>query len=128
MPTHHAVEETDIPERHSVQGVPNTGNTDVNLGLSPYFQARLHLLGAADGQGFQLGTSVTYKFVGFEGDPGEAEFAVSSQYRRSNYEVGIQAVIGKDFATTSADGELHAYALYRPLPQLGVGGAGQVRV
>lgn len=58
---------------------PTTNQTDFNLGLSPYFQARLHLYGNADGRGFQLGTSVTYKFVGFEGDPGEAELGVSAR-------------------------------------------------
>ncbi|HEX3342939.1 MAG TPA: hypothetical protein VHS09_00150, partial [Polyangiaceae bacterium] len=106
---------------------PDTGNTDFNLGLSPYFQARLHLVGRADGQGLQLGTSATYKFVGFEGDPGEVELAVSAQYRQRRFEVGLQGVVGKDFATTDADGEVHAYALYRVIPQLGIGGAGQVR-
>ena len=107
---------------------PNTGNTDFNLGLSPYAQARYHILGAVDGTGFQLGTSATYKFVGFEGDPGEIEWAVSTQYRRTRFEIGLQAVLGKDFATTSADGEVHAYALYRVIPQLGLGAAGQARL
>ena len=106
---------------------PNTGNNDFNLGLSPYFQARFHILGSADGQGFQLGTSATYKFVGFEGDPGEMEVGLSAQYRQRRFELGLQGVVGKDFATTSADGEVHAYALYRVIPQLGIGGAGQVR-
>jgi hypothetical protein len=106
---------------------PNTGNSDFNLGLSPYFQARFHIFGRTDGQGFQLGTSATYKFVGFEGDPGEMELAVSAQYRQRRFELGLQGVVGKDFATTDADGEVHAYALYRVIPQLGIGGAGQVR-
>jgi hypothetical protein len=106
----------------------NTGSTDFNLGLSPYFQGRFHILGAPDGMGFQLGTSVTYKFVGFEGDAGEMEFAVSSQYRHRRFEVGLQGVIGKDFATTAADGEMHAYAIYRVIPKLGLGAAGQVRI
>jgi hypothetical protein len=104
-----------------------SGQKDFNLGLSPFFQARLHLLGDASGQGFQLGTSVTYKFVGFEGDPGEMELAVSAQYRARAFEAGLQGVIGKDFATTDADGEVHAYALYRVIPQLGIGAAGQLR-
>jgi hypothetical protein len=106
---------------------PNTGSTDFNLGISPFFQGRFHILGDADGQGFQLGTSLTYKFVGFEGDPGEMELALSAQYRRRQFEVGLQGVIGKDFATTDADGEIHAYALYRVIPQLGIGAAGQLR-
>jgi len=106
---------------------PNTGNTDFNLGLSPYLQARFHIAGSADGQGFQLGTSATYKFVGFEGDPGEMEVGLSAQYRQRRFELGLQGVVGKDFATTDADGEVHAYALYRVIPQLGIGGAGQVR-
>jgi hypothetical protein len=59
---------------------PSTNQTDFNLGISPFFQARFHILGSADGQGFQLGTSATYKFVGFEGDPGEMELALSAQY------------------------------------------------
>jgi hypothetical protein len=105
----------------------NTGNTDFNLGISPFAQARLHLVGSADGRGFQLGSSVTYKFVGFEGDPGEMEFALSAQYRQSVFEVGLQGVFGKDFATTDADAEVHVYALYRVIPQLGVGVAGQLR-
>jgi hypothetical protein len=106
---------------------PNTGNTDFNLGISPYFQARFHVLGDSNGQGFQLGTSATYKFVGFEGDPGETELALSAQYRRTRYELGLQAVIGKDFGSTDADAEVHTYALYRVIPQLGLGAAGQAR-
>lgn len=106
---------------------PNTNQTDFNLGISPFFQARYHILGSADGQGLQLGTSLTYKFVGFEGDPGEMELAVSAQYRMRQFEAGLQGVIGKDFATTDADGEVHAYLLYRIIPQLGVGAAGQLR-
>ena len=102
--------------------------TPISGGISPYVQLRSHLLGAADGQGFQLGTSVTYKFVGFQGDPGEMEFAFSGQYRRSRYELGLQGVIGKDFATTDADGEVHAYAIYRVIPELGLGVATQVRI
>jgi len=66
--------------------------------------------------------------VGFQGDPGEMEFAISGQYRRRNFEVGLQGVIGKDFATTDADSEIHAYALYRFIPQLGLGAASQVRL
>jgi hypothetical protein len=101
--------------------------TPASEGLSPYFQARYHLLGADNGRGFQMGTSLTYKFVGFQGDPGELELALSSQYRETHYEVGLQAVVGKDLASEDADGELHAYALYRVIPQLGLGGAAQVR-
>ncbi len=56
-----------------------TGKTDFNLGISPYFQGRYHILGNANGRGWQLGTSLTYKFVGFEGDPGELEMAASFQ-------------------------------------------------
>jgi hypothetical protein len=106
----------------------DTGRTEFNLGLSPYAQVRLHLFGDKDGYGFQLGTSVTYKFVGFEGDPGEAELALSAQYRTPKAEVGLQAVGGKDFASPDGDVEAHAYALYRVLPQLGIGAAGQVRI
>jgi len=101
--------------------------TPISGGLSPYLQVRYHLYGAPDGQGFLLGTSLTYKFVGFQGDPGEMEWAVSAQFRRPRYEVGLQSVLGKDFATTDADLEAHAYALYRIIPQLGVGAAGQLR-
>lgn len=107
--------------------VTAAGQTDFNLGLSPYFQARYHVLGDADGMGTQLGAAVTYKFVGFEGDPGEMEFAFSAQYRRPRWEAGLQGVAGKDFATTDTDAELHAYGLYRVIPQLGIGAAGQVR-
>jgi hypothetical protein len=111
-----------------VGGDVNTaGHKDFNLGLSPFFQARLHIWGDSSGKGFQLGTSATYKFVGFEGDPGEIELAVSGQYRADRFEAGLQAVIGKDFATTDADAEAHAYALVRVIPQLGLGVAGQVR-
>ena len=106
---------------------PDTGSKEFNLGLSPFFQARFHILGDKSGMGFQLGTSATYKFVGFEGDPGEMEFAVSAQYRRSKWEAGLQGVVGKDFASTDADAEIHAYALYRVIPQLGIGAAGQIR-
>jgi hypothetical protein len=53
---------------------------------------------------------------------------MSAQYRRERYELGLQAVFGKDFATTDADAELHAYALYRLIPVLGVGAAGQARL
>jgi hypothetical protein len=106
---------------------PGTGRTDVSLGLSPYFQGRFHILGDSDGRGFQLGTSATYKLVGFAGDPGEAELALSAQYRMARYELGLQAVLGKDFGSADADAEAHAYALYRVIPQLGVGAAGQAR-
>jgi hypothetical protein len=71
---------------------------------------------------------VTYKFVGFEGDPGEMELALSAQYRMPRYEAGIQAVAGKDFGSTDADVEGHLYALYRVIPQFGLGAAGQMRV
>ncbi len=79
-----------------------SGQKDFNLGLSPYVQARFHILGDRSGRDFQLGTSLTYKFVGFEGDPGEVEWALSAQYRRPSWEAGLQAVMGKDFATTDA--------------------------
>jgi hypothetical protein len=101
--------------------------TPISGGLSPYVQARYAIVGGRSGRGFLLGTSLTYKFVGFHGDPGEMEWAVSAQYRRERYEAGVQAVLGKDFATTDADAELHAYALYRLVPVLGVGAAGQAR-
>lgn len=108
---------------------PNTGATDFNLGLSPYAQARIHLYGDANGRGLQLGTAAIYKFVGFEGDPGEMELAVSAQYRQRMYELGLQGNVGQDFGdSNNHDGEVHAYALVRPIPQLGLGGAGQVRV
>jgi hypothetical protein len=102
--------------------------TPVSGGISPYLQVRYHIVGDTDGRGFQLGTSLTYKFVGFQGDPGEMELAFSGQYRRRFYELGLQAVVGKDFATTDADSEVHAYALVRPIPQLGLGAATQIRV
>jgi hypothetical protein len=102
--------------------------TPVSGGISPYAQARYQILGDRDGRGYLLGTSLTYKFVGFQGDPGEIEFAVSNQYRERRFEIGLQGVIGKDFATTDADAELHVYALYRVIPQLGLGGAGQIRM
>ncbi len=108
---------------------PSTGATDFSLGLSPYAQARLHVYGDADGRGLQLGTGVVYKFVGFAGDPGEIELALSAQYRQAFYELGLQGAIGQDFGdSNNHDGEVHAYALVRPIPQLGLGGAGQVRV
>jgi hypothetical protein len=96
-------------------------------GLSPYFQLRYHILGDKAGQGWQLGASATYKFVGFQGDPGEMELAVSTQYRQRFFEVGLQAVIGKDFATTDADAEFHTYVVGRPIPELALGGAFQGR-
>lgn len=111
----------------------DTGN--LAGGISPYFQLRFHIIGDTTGRGFQLGSSVTYKFVGFgssqgvEGqDPGEMEFAVSAQYRQRLYEVGLQGVIGKDFDTTDADGEVHAYAVVRAIPQLALGAATQLRI
>jgi hypothetical protein len=105
----------------------DTSPTPASEGLSPYFQARYHIFGADSGRGFQMGTSLTYKFVGFQGDPGEMELAISTQYRQLHYELGLQAVVGKDFGSADADTELHAYALYRVVPQLGLGGAAQVR-
>jgi hypothetical protein len=118
-----------------VGGDPNTLPNFAG-GLSPYFQLRFNILGNDDGRGFLLGTSATYKFVGFgtngsaqpSQDPGEMEWAVSAQYRHRYFEVGLQGVIGKDFATTDADSEFHAYAVYRPVPQLAVGAATQVRI
>ncbi len=108
---------------------PTSGATDFNLGISPYLQARLQLLGAPDGRGFQLGVSTLYKFVGFEGDPGEIEAAVSAQYRARRWELGLQGALGQDFGDpNNHDGEVHAYALVRPVPQLGLGAAGQVRI
>jgi hypothetical protein len=98
-----------------------------SAGISPYLQVRYHILGDPNGQGFGLGTSVTYKFVGFQGDPGEMELAFSGQYRQHNFEVGLEGVVGKDFATTDADAEGHAYAVYRVIPQLALGVAAQVR-
>ena len=109
--------------------VSATGKTDFNLGISPYVQGRYHILGDVDGRGWQLGTSLTYKFVGFEGDPGELELAASLQYRRLQYEFGVQAVFGQDFEDAGDhDGEFHAYAVARPIPELALGAAGQVRV
>jgi hypothetical protein len=105
----------------------DTSPTPVSEGISPFLQARYWILGSREGTGFQVGTSVMYKFVGFRGDPGEMELALSSQYRQKRYEVGLQAVVGKDFGSTDADTEVHAYALYRVVPQLGLGGAGQAR-
>jgi len=113
----------------------DSAGPNVAAGLSPYFQVRYHILGATDGRGFQIGTSATYKFVGFGAngagtsqDPGEVELAVSTQYRGRHLEVGLQAVVGKDFATTDADGEVHAYAVARPIPEVAVGAASQVRI
>ncbi len=108
---------------------PSTGATDFSLGLSPYAQARIQIYGDADGRGLQLGTSAVYKFVGFAGDPGEIELALSAQYRQAFYELGLQGAIGQDFGdSNNHDGEIHAYALLRPIPQLGLGAAGQVRI
>ncbi len=106
----------------------DTSPTPISGGLSPYFQLRYQLYGRKDGRGFLLGASTTYKFVGFQGDPGELELAVSAQYRRRYYEVGLQGVFGKDFATTDSDAEVHAYAAVRPVQQLALGGVSQVRV
>ncbi|HEY2514437.1 MAG TPA: hypothetical protein VGI39_26415 [Polyangiaceae bacterium] len=107
----------------------DTNKTDFNLGLSPYAQLRFKILGAKDGQGFLLGVSTTYKFVGFEGDPGEMELALSAQYRQPKYEFGLQGVLGQDFADShNHDGEVHAYAVYRVVPELALGAAGQVRI
>jgi hypothetical protein len=113
----------------------DSGGPNVAAGLSPYFQLRFHILGEKDGRGFQLGTSATYKFVGFGAngagtsqDPGEIEIAVSGQYRGRYFEAGLQAVVGKDFATTDSDGEIHAYVVGRPIPQVALGAASQLRV
>jgi hypothetical protein len=105
----------------------DTNPTPGYQGLSPYLQVRYHILGDESGQGFGLGSSLTYKFVGFEGDPGEMELAFSAQYRQRRFEVGLQAVVGKDFATTDADSEGHAYAVYRVIPELALGVATQMR-
>ncbi len=108
---------------------PTNGSTDFNLGISPYFQARYHILGDSNGRGWQLGSSLTYKFVGFEGDPGELELAASLQYRELHYEFGVQAVLGQDFEDAGDhDAEVHVYAVGRPIPQLALGAAGQARI
>jgi hypothetical protein len=108
---------------------------DYRGAVSPFFQLRYHISGNKNGQGLQLGTSATYKFVGFgtnQGmpgqDPGEMELAFSSQYREAAYEVGLEGVIGKDFATVAADGEIKAYAVYRVIPRLAIGAAAQLRL
>jgi hypothetical protein len=106
---------------------PNTGDTKFSLGISPFLQARLHIYGDKGGQGFQLGGAVTYKFVGFDGDPGEMEGSLSSQWRARKWEAGLQGVVGKDFGSTDSDVELHAYGMYRVVPNLGVGAAAQGR-
>jgi hypothetical protein len=106
---------------------PETGRSDFNLGLSPFVRARIRLAGSDNGLGWQLGTSVTYKFVGFEGDPGESELAISLAYRQMRYELGFQGVAGKDFGSVAADTEGHAYAVYRVIPNVAVGAAGQFR-
>ena len=56
------------------------------------------------------------------------ELAFQAQYRKASYEVGLEGVVGKDFASPAADGEIHAYALYRPIPRLGIGAVTQVRI
>jgi hypothetical protein len=113
------------------------GGDPVNYrgGVSPYFQLRYHISGDKTGQNLQLGASLTYKFVGFGNnqgmpgqDPGEMEAAFQAQYRKAAYEVGVEGVVGKDFATVAADGEVHAYALYRPVPRFGIGVATQLRI
>jgi len=107
----------------------NTGRTDMSLGISPYAQARIHLLGAADGLGFQLGAGMHYKVVGFNGNPGEIELSVSAQYRQPKYEIGIQGVAGQDLKEGEEhDAEVHAYAVYRVIPELALGAAGQARM
>ncbi|HEY8039692.1 MAG TPA: hypothetical protein VIF15_07855 [Polyangiaceae bacterium] len=107
----------------------DVSKTDFNQGLSPYLQARFHIAGRDDGMGVQLGTAATYKFVGFEGDPGEMELSLSLQYRQHSYELGLQGVMGQDFGDSNHhDGEVHTYAVYRVIPQLALGGAGQVRM
>jgi hypothetical protein len=106
----------------------DTSPAPIGDGISPYLQVRYNIYGdKVTGQGLQLGTSLTYKFVGFEGDPGEMELAFSAQYRHSKFELGLQAVFGKDFATVDADAEGHAYAVYRLIPQLALGAAVQYR-
>ena len=106
----------------------DTNSSPIGQGISPYLQLRYNIFGDKQtGQGFLLGTSLTYKFVGFQGDPGEMELAFSGQYRVSKFEVGLQGVFGKDFATVDSDVEGHAYAVYRLIPQLAVGGTVQYR-
>jgi hypothetical protein len=107
--------------------VDESGTRKFSLGISPFFQGRVHLYGEKSGYGPQLGSSVTYKFVGFDGDPGELEVALSSQYRQPTWEAGLQVVGGKDFASRDSDVELHAYALYRVIANVGIGAAAQGR-
>jgi hypothetical protein len=62
-------------------------------------------------------------------DPGEIESSASLQYGHTRYEAGLQGAFGQDFGDSkNHDGEIHAYALYRVIPQLGFGAAGQVRM
>jgi hypothetical protein len=106
---------------------PNTGRSDLNLGLSPYVIGRIQWLGSNTGQGWQLGTSVAYKVVGFEGAPGELELGSSLQYRAMRYEYGVQLVLGQGLADAGDhDAELHTYAVYRPVQQLAAGTAAQL--
>ena len=54
---------------------------------------------------------------------------MSAQYRQALFELGLQGALGQDFGDSRHhDGEIHAYALVRVIPQLGLGAAGQARI
>jgi hypothetical protein len=63
----------------------------------------------AHGRGLQLGVGAVYKFVGFEGDPGEAELVLSAQYPKPTTRSVSKATSGRTSATRETMTE-------RPIP------------
>ncbi len=97
-------------------------------GMTPYVQLRYQLFGAADGMGWQGGTALTGKRVGWHGGDGEVEASFSLQYRTPTWETGIQGTLGQSLVTASEhDVEGRGYLARRVLPSLAVGVAAQVR-
>jgi hypothetical protein len=103
-------------------------NSTASDGLTPFAQIRYQLFGAPSGRGLQGGVALTYKQIGFRGTEPELEGSFSLEYRAREFELGAQATLGqsvKEGGEHDVEGRL--LALYRIIPEIAIGAAGQVR-
>ncbi|MFO0660958.1 MAG: hypothetical protein U0165_14170 [Polyangiaceae bacterium] len=103
-------------------------NATATDGLTPFAQARYQLFGNTNGSGWVGGVSLTYKQIGFKGAEPELEGSFSIQHRAKMFEIGAQATVGQALKDGGEhDLEARLLALYRFIPELGIGAAGQIR-